>query len=463
MSLLSALAASALLAAAPAPRLADHVFIIMMDGARPDFLRRAHAPVTHGLAAEGTTFLQAETTYPSQTRVAFVSLPTGSYPGSHGIVGGDEIKDADWKDLETGSNDPMAAQTLVARPTFFEEATAAGLTSIYAAMKGYELVGAKGATWTINGKQTLDKVAQAARYEPDISGSVDLALWYKQSLSRQLLDQTLALVRAHKPNLVVLNLGSADYVAHTWGPECPQYLHTLEFVDGLVGELKAELGKLGILERTAFVLSADHGFSDVDPRRLIAPVGGLGGTRGSPPAQSEREFISRERGDAARPPGKEDRRHTLDPLAARNIEHFVTNTGGASMGVYIRDKAKVTEAVGLLRSQPWVESIYCEAVAARCDLSLSSLHSYFPGRSPDLMVDLDDDATLNFPQPGQHGTHRPSDMRIPLVFSGAGVARGVVGGKASLVDVAPTVLRLLGLPGKVLRPDGHVLEQALAR
>jgi arylsulfatase A-like enzyme len=441
MSLLCALAGSALLAAAaPSPRPADHVFVIMMDGTRPDFLRRARAPVIHGLAAAGTTFLQAETTYPSQTRVAFVSLPTGSYPGSHGIVGGDEIKDASWRDVETGNDDPIAAQVLVARPTFFEEAAAAGLTSIYAAMKGYELVGAKGATWTINGKRTLDEVAQAARYEPDISGSVDLALWYKQKLSRQLLDQTLALVREHKPNLVVLNLGSADYVAHTWGPECPQYMQTLELVDGLVGELKTALGKLGILERTAFVFSADHGFSDVDPTRLIAPAG-----------------------DATRTPGKEDRRHTLDPLAAHGIEHFVTNTGGASMGVYIRDKARVAEAAGLLRREPWVESIYCEPAAAGCDRSLSSLRSYFPGRSPDLMVDLDDDATLNYAQPGQHGTHRPNDMRIPLIFSGAGVARGAVGGKASLVDVAPTVLRLLGLPGTVLRPDGHVLEEALAR
>ena len=440
MSLL-ALAATALLAAAPAPaaRPADHVFVVMMDGTRPDFLRRARAPVIHALAAAGTTFLQAETTYPSQTRVAFVSLPTGSYPGSHGIVGGDEIKDATWKDLETGNNDPIAAQALVARPTFFEEATAAGLTSIYAAMKGYELVGAKGATWTINGKQTLDKAAYAARYSPDVGGSVDLALWYKQRLSRDLLDQTLALVREHKPNLVVINLGSADYVAHTWGPEAPQYLHTIEFVDGLVGELKAELARLGIMERTAFVFSADHGFSDVDPTRVIAPAA-------DPPR-----------------PASEDRRHVLEPLAAHGIEHFVTNTGGASMGVYIRDKARIAEAVGLLRREPWVESIYCEPAPARCDLSLTSLRSYFPGRSPDLMVDLDDDAALNNPQPGQHGTHRPNDMRIPLVFSGAGVARGVVAGKASLVDVAPTVLRLLGLPGTVLRPDGHVLEDALAR
>jgi len=440
MSLL-VLAASALLAApAPAARPADHVFVVMLDGTRPDFLRRARAPVIHRMAIEGTTFLQAETTYPSQTRVAFVSLPTGSHPGSHGIVGGDEIKDASWKNLETGDNDPIAAQVLVARPTFFEEATAAGLTSVYAAMKGYELVGAKGATWTINGKLTLDKTAYAARYAPETGGSQELALWYKESLSRQLLGQTLAIVRERRPNLVVINLGSADYVAHTWGPSSAQYMQTIEFMDGLVGELAAELGRLGMLERTAFVFSADHGFSDVDPTRIIAPAG-----------------------DATRQPAAEDKRHTLDPLAARGIEHFVTNTGGASMGVYIRDKSRIAEAVTRLRHEPWVESIYCEPAPARCDLSLSSLHSYFAGRSPDLMVDLDDDAALNFPQPGQHGTHRPSDMRIPLVFSGAGVARGVAGGKACIVDVAPTVLRLLGLPGTVLRPDGHVLEEALAR
>src|SRR5438128_964625 len=184
MSLLGALAASAVLAApAAAARPAEHVFIIMLDGTRPDFLRRARAPV----------------------------IP-----------------------------------------------------------------------------------AYAARYAPEVSGSVDLALWYKQWLSRDLLDQTLVFVREHKPNLVVINLGSPDYVAHTWGPEAPQYLHTIEFIDGLLGELKAELGKLGILERTAFVISADHGFSDVDPTRMIAPAG-----------------------DAARQSASADRAHTLDPLAAR--------------------------------------------------------------------------------------------------------------------------------------------------
>jgi predicted AlkP superfamily pyrophosphatase or phosphodiesterase len=419
------------LRAAAAQRPADHVIIVMLDGCRPEILRRAKAPNLHALAAAGTTYLRAQTVYPSQTRVAFVSLPTGAYPGSHGIVGGNDIKDADWKTVGMGDDDPIAAQALVARPTIFDAATAAGLTSLYAAMKGYELVGAHGATWTINGKKTLDPAAWKVRYEPTAEGSADLAAGYKQLLSRQLLDQTLQILREKRPDLVIVNLGAADYAGHSFGPESFRYILTIEYLDTLVGDLLKALDELGIRERTAVIVSADHGFSDVDPTRLVAPNADAGGRR-------------------------------LAVLAAKGIEHYVTNTGGSSMGLYVRDKARVAEAVASLRAQPWCEAVYCQDAGAACDRTLESLHAWFPGRSPDLMVDLDDDAALNFAQPGQHGSLRHEDMAIPLFLSGAGIAPGKLAGEARLVDVAPTVMRLLGLPAGGIRPDGRVLDEALA-
>lgn len=427
------LCAAAMLAAGQAlaaeSRAADYVYVIMLDGTRPDALLRADAPVLHALASAGTAYLQAVTTYPSQTRVSFVTLPTGAYPGHHGIVGGELFKDAQWNSIEAGEKDPIASQALVARPTMFEEATAAGLTSLYAAMKGYELVGARGATWTINGKETLDKAAWATRYMPEAEGSADLAFGYKLLLSRQLLDQALGIIREKRPNLVVLNLGAADYTAHSFGPGSSRYLESLHYLDGLVGELLKALDTLGIRERTAVIVSSDHGFSDVNPRLVVAPHEDEGG-------------------------------HRIAALAA--IEHYAVNTGGTSVGVYIRDKRKVPSAVAALRREPWCEAIYCEDASAACDRSLHELHAYFPGRSPDLMVDLDDDVTLNYPRPGQHGSLRPSDMRIPLLLSGAGIAPGRLLGRAGLVDVAPTAVRLLGLTPKLLKPDGRVLEEALS-
>jgi predicted AlkP superfamily pyrophosphatase or phosphodiesterase len=416
--------------ATPARRPADHVIVVMLDGCRPDMLRRAKAPVLHALAAAGTTYLRARTVYPSQTRVAFVSLPTGAFPGSHGLVGGNDVKDAEWRTVNMGDEDPVGLQEWVVRPTFFEAAAAGGLTSLYAAMKGYELVGARGATWTINGKKTLDPDAYKSRYQPAVLGSADLAAGYKHTLSRQLLDQTLALVRDKRPNLVVLNLGSADYAAHSFGPESPRYLQALEFLDGLVGDLLKALDEMGIRERTAIVVSADHGFTEVETARVVAPAADAGG-------------------------------HRLELLAARGIEHFLTNTGGSSMGVFVRDKGRVAEAVAAMRKEPWCEAVYCQDTKAGCDRTLESLHAYYPGRSPDVMVDLDDDAAFNYAQPGQHGSLRHEDMAIPLFLSGAGVAAGKVAGEARLVDIAPTVLRLLGLPAEGLRPDGRVLEEAL--
>ena len=417
--------------AAPSARPADHVVVVMLDGCRPDTLRRANAPVLHGLAAAGTTYLRARTVYPSQTRVAFVSLPTGAYPGSHGIVGGNDVKDPDWKTVGMGDEDPIATQALVVRPTVFEAAASAGLTSLYAAMKGYELVGGRGATWTIDGRKTLDPEAYHTRYQPAVQGSADLAAGYKHALSRQILDQTLGVLREKRPNFVIVNLGTADYAAHSFGPESPRYVQAIEFLDGLVGDLLKALDDLGIRQRTAIVVSADHGFSEVDPSRLVAPVADSGG-------------------------------HRLEVLASRGIEHFVSNTGGASMGLYVRDKRRVPEAVATLRAEPWTEAVYCEDASAACDRSLRSLRAYYPGRSPDAMVDLDDDASLNYPQPGQHGSLRHDDMAIPLILSGAGIAAGKVAGEARLVDVAPTVMRLLGLPPEGLRPDGRVLQEALS-
>jgi arylsulfatase A-like enzyme len=229
--------------------------------------------------------------------------------------------------------------------------------------------------------------------------------------------------------VIVLNLGSADYVAHAWGPNTPEYRQTIEFLDGLVGRFLQVLEEIGIRDRTAIIVSADHGFTH----------GGSSLHDAVPTA-----------------PGYE-----VAALTALGIEHVVTNTGGTSMGLYVRDKRRVAEAAAALRQQPWTDAIYCEDAAARCDRSLQSLKAHFPGRSPDLMVDLDDEVTVNRPVTGNHGSLRDIDMQIPLILSGAGIARGVTAGKAELVDVAPTVARLLGLRATLLQPDGRVLTEAL--
>jgi arylsulfatase A-like enzyme len=61
---------------------------------------------------------------------------------------------------------------------------------------------------------------------------------------------------------------------------------------------------------------------------------------------------------------------------------------------------------------------------------------------------------------GNHGGLSWRVQRIPLVLSGPGIRHGVSGFPAKLVDVAPTIERLLGLPIPS-GVDGVVLADAL--
>jgi predicted AlkP superfamily pyrophosphatase or phosphodiesterase len=66
--------------AATQGRRTDHVFVLMLDGMRPDVLRTVNAPTIRGLEASGVRYTQARTTYPSQTRVRIRPTSTACQP-----------------------------------------------------------------------------------------------------------------------------------------------------------------------------------------------------------------------------------------------------------------------------------------------------------------------------------------------------------------------------------------------
>ena len=55
-----------------------------------------------------------------------------------------------------------------------------------------------------------------------------------------------------------------------------------------------------------------------------------------------------------------------------------------------------------------------------------------------------------------HGTPYLYDRAIPIVFFGPGVSRGVVRGRATSVDIAPTLARAIGVEAPA-ELDGHPL------
>ncbi|MCX7323571.1 MAG: alkaline phosphatase family protein [Hyphomicrobiales bacterium] len=68
-------------------KIASRVVVVVFDGLRPDMVTPAHMPHLAAFAADGLWFRQARSVFPSMTRVATSSISTGAPPVVHGIVG----------------------------------------------------------------------------------------------------------------------------------------------------------------------------------------------------------------------------------------------------------------------------------------------------------------------------------------------------------------------------------------
>src|SRR3974390_973466 len=97
----------------PATPVAQHVFIVSIDGGKPAAISRSHMPVLQKLAAEGACTWTAQTIYPSITLPSHTSMLTGVAPQKHHILWNT------WK--------PKAGVVRV--PTIFAEAKGRGLST----------------------------------------------------------------------------------------------------------------------------------------------------------------------------------------------------------------------------------------------------------------------------------------------------------------------------------------------
>lgn len=64
---------------------ADRIIVVVFDGLRPDMIE-SHMPNLHAFARDALWFTEARSVFPSMTRVATTSFATGHWPATHGIV-----------------------------------------------------------------------------------------------------------------------------------------------------------------------------------------------------------------------------------------------------------------------------------------------------------------------------------------------------------------------------------------
>lgn len=382
---------------------ADRCVIIILDGFSSSYLTRLGPDsALAGISEKGACCLTARSTYPTHTCTNHATIMTGVGAAKHGIVGNDRL-----------GEDGMSAvrnirPEMIRVPTLFQTASAAGKKTAFVSGKDNMVtLFSEGLDVGVSGRRPKDYLSAAP--EPADSESSDEYFRYNMDLAGWVFESLFTVLEREKPDLTVVNIQSADYIGHRFGPGSEEMTACLRAVDGQFGELYRKMEKAGMLENTAVIITADHGMTPSDKTIPLTALSYMNFPAAGVVIDGRNGYVWY---------GGEDREAVIQ---------FYENTEGIR-NVFERDSGE-----GAALNVNYAEGP---------DLFLETEPGYV--FLPEPMIGL---------YHGQHGSRDDSDMIVPIICFGSGIPSGAGIEPTDLRCAAPVVCRLMDLP-----PDGFDLE-----
>lgn len=454
------LATATSLSAAPAHR----VVVVVWDGMRPDFISAETTPNLSRLAAEGVTFAHHHSVYLSSTEVNGTALATGTWPSHSGLIANDDFRPAIDPQKAVATQDPavvrkgdeVSGDHYLARPTIAELLHARALPTAIAGAKNVVLLHDRAMRTAAPGVSPLLYQGETLPATLDAGLVQTLGEFPKTSARDDKFSRdewtTRALIgemwKTEVPPYSLLWLSEPDSSEHATGLGSAQSLEAIMSSDTNLGLVLAELERRGLRSTTDVFVVSDHGFSTISRKVDVAAELSIGGF--------------------------EAKRVALGGL--KNGEVLVVSNGGSSL-IYVggHDAEVVSRLTLFLQQQDWTGVVFARTPADGT-FSLAEARIDSPA-APDLVVSFrwtlgksatgipglqTSDLSPSSKKVGNHASLSPYDMHNMLVAAGPDIRPGVVDPLPSAnVDVAPTILWLLGLKDEALKMDGRVLSEAL--
>lgn len=395
-----------------APKFTSHIVLISISGLRADHANdpesyRLKIPNIQLLRAKGSFAVGIESVYPSQTLPAHVSMVTGVLPADHGIT-------SDYAfDEKTGVQS--------AKP--FLSAKAIKTEKIWDAAKRENLITAA--------------VGFPMTAEADITFNFPEA---RDQTDPVKTERAISLIEKNSPNLLLMNFASLATAQHRFGLLSAEAKSAMEQIDGLVGKIIAAVEQAQLTSETTFLIVSDQGASKVErefrPNVLLAKKGFLT-VEGKGTIKDWRAVAQSFGGSAAifiKNPQDESAMRELETL----FSEFDQNSDNPLWRIINRREAIRLGANP--RPALYLDSAPLFQISARADGSTisnttdRSAQGYLPSRA---------------------------EMRAALILSGKGVQQGKRIEYGRLIDIAPTIARLLGLEMKTTR--GRVFSEVIGQ
>ncbi len=421
------------------------ILLVIWDGLRPDMVRSDYTPYLHRMAREGAFCRAGHAAFPSATRINAASLSTGCYPCAHGIVDNEmyapavdaqkAISCADWRALEGMARSEEAR--LLGVPTLGELLQRAGRRMVAGGS------GSPGTTYLINPTVTGPVVNWAVAW-PQAAEEMLVAryggmLAQTSSSSERNRFVLRALcevfIPTQRPDVIVLWLTEPDHSQHYHGLASPEALAMLRELDadleGLVAYLEGLCGADGL----TCILLSDHGFESVaghaDPDRELAEAG-------LKRAPDSNEIVRASNSLWLTGAARE---------RVRDVAHFMAEWPWVG-SVFVRDDLLTHVPDAMPQSAVWGGHPRAAQVMFSYRASAQPNGEGVPGS-----VVISGEGSLV----ATHGSAGRYALNNALIAWGRGVKKGIISDvPCGIVDVAPTVLHLLGL-----EPPAHMAGRVL--
>ena len=441
---------AALLARRQPPPEPHTQLLLVLDGLRPDYVTPDVMPNLYALGQRGVVFTNHHSVFPTVTRVNASSITTGAYPERHGLLGNavffPQVDPSRF--LDTGEranlvriNDATGGKLLTA-PTLGEILQARGKrmlavgsgTSGAAFVLNYTVAGGAILHTEFGLPETLHQQV-LARFGP-----APPVAYPNEARNTRAVDSFLEIgVPAIDPAITIMWISDPDTTGHRLGIGHPTTVESLRRVDAEVKRIQDGLAASGLLDRYDIWVTSDHGFAThtgaIDIQALLKPFAGTL-TDGSP--------------------------------------RIVTGEGA----IYVRDHDRQTigQIVTILQKTPGVGAIFTppdrpNSLAGWAAGTLSfNVARWGHERAADILYSPDwTDGRNQYGFAGTsasngvagHGSSSPFEIHNTLMAAGPDLKQhATISTPSGNVDIAPTLLRLLGIPVPSSM-QGRILQEGL--
>ena len=222
------------------------LILISLDGWRWDYIDRQPAPNLKALAARGVRARAMIPSFPVLTFPNHYTIVTGLYPEHHGVVGNS------MRDPAMAERFSMSAET--AKDARWWGGEPLWVTAIRQ--------GRRAATMFWPGSEAAIGGVRPTYWMP-----YDKTLGNRERVAQAIA--WVALPAAERPSFVSLYFEEVDTAGHDFGPDSPQLAAAAAHLDAALGQLVAGVHRLGLDDRTSFVVVSDHGMTALSYNRVI--------------------------------------------------------------------------------------------------------------------------------------------------------------------------------------------------